>query len=245
MWSGAARALSGHLRILKPDLPGHGENPAAAPSSLDSHADFLEALLEDLPAPVGLAGFSMGGYVLFALMRRRPEKVGAIALVDSRAAADDEAGKAFRDTTIGMIRSGGAAAILEPTISHLLAPASLSNRDLVERVRRIILRQKPETVEADLAAMRDRADARDLLSTISVPALVVVGDQDVISKPAESRAMADAIPGARFSTIPMAGHLTPMERPKAVAAALSQFFGETLGAPPEGSQPNVVKTEGS
>lgn len=234
MWSGVARSLSSHLLVVKPDLPGHGANPAAAPGRLEEHADFLEAILENLPSPVGVAGFSMGGYILFALMKRHPQNVRAVALVDTRATGDDEAGKTVRDTTIDMVRSGGAAAILDATISHLLAPASLQNRDLVERVRRIILRQKPETIEADLAAMRDREDSTGSLPEISVPALVLVGEEDVISPPAKCREMADAIPGARLVTIPMAGHLTPMERPKAVAMALSEFLGAALGPSPPG-----------
>src|SRR6266508_2821705 len=91
MWSGVARALAPALRVLKPDLPGHGENAAAALPSLEAHADFAEAVLGELDGPVGLAGFSMGGYVALALMKRRPEKVRALALVDTRAGPDDEA----------------------------------------------------------------------------------------------------------------------------------------------------------
>jgi pimeloyl-ACP methyl ester carboxylesterase len=116
-------------------------------------------------------------------------------------------------------------------IPKLLSPSSVGNRDLVERVRRIILRQKPETVEADLSAMRDRADSRPALATLGIPALVVVGAEDTLTPPADSEAMASAIPGARLATIPGAGHLAPMERPGAVAAALSEFFGATLRPP--------------
>ena len=109
MWSGVARVLATGLRVLKPDLPGHGENPAAAPSSLEGHADFVEALLAELPAPVGLAGFSMGGYTALALMRRRPEKVRAFALLDSRAGAEDDAGRGRRDEAIATVKSAWAS----------------------------------------------------------------------------------------------------------------------------------------
>ncbi len=98
-------------------------------------------------------------------------------------------------------------------------------------MRRIILRQKPETVEADLHAMRDRPDARAGLSAIAIPTLVLVGAQDTLTPPADAHAMADAIAGARLATIPGAGHLAPMERPGAVAAALGDFFAAALGAP--------------
>src|SRR6266536_1814507 len=111
MWSGVARALSSRFRVLKPDLPGRGENPVQAQGTIESYADFIEALLDQLPDPAGLAGFSMGGYAVLALMKRNPARVRALALVDTRAAADDEAGRAARDAAIESVRSGGASAV--------------------------------------------------------------------------------------------------------------------------------------
>ena len=231
MWSGVARALASRFRVLKPDLPGRGETAAPSAGTIEDSADFVAAILAELPGPAGVAGFSMGGYVALALARRHPETLAALALVDTRAAADDESGKAKRDEAIATLRTGGVGAIAEGLLPKLLSPLSLSNRDLLERARRIMLRQKPETVEADLTAMRDRSDALGSLSEIAVPTLVVVGEQDALTPPADSQAMAEAIPGARLVTVAGAGHLTPMERPGAVAAALSDFFGTALGAP--------------
>jgi pimeloyl-ACP methyl ester carboxylesterase len=228
MWSGVARGLATRFRVLKPDLPGHGENPAAAPSELDGHAEFVESIVKELPPPVGLAGFSMGGYVAFALLRRGRANLGALALVDTRAEADDDEGKKRRNDAIEAVRSGGAAKIADAMLPRLLAEPSLANHDLTERLRRIILRQKPESIEADLAAMRDRRDAGDLLPQIRVPALVIVGEQDTLTPPALSETMAAAIPGASLVKIHGAGHLTPMERPGAVAAALGDLFAGAL-----------------
>jgi pimeloyl-ACP methyl ester carboxylesterase len=237
MWSGVARALTPRFRIVKPDLPGRGDTPSPSDGRIEDYADFLEAILEALGSPAGLAGFSMGGYAALSLARRKPERLAALALVDTRAQPDDEAGKAKRDEAIAGVRSGGVGPIADGMVGKLLSPASLANRDLVERVRRIILRQKPETVEADLAAMRDRPDARPWLAEIAVPTLVVVGAEDALTPPADAEAMASAIPGARLATIPGAGHLAPMERPGAVAAALSDFFGATLTPPAENPAP--------
>jgi len=224
MWSGVARALSTRFRVLKPDLPGRGNTEAEAPGSIEGYADFVEAIVDQLEAPVGLAGFSFGGYICLAFLKRRPEKIRALALVDTRATADDEAGRRKRDETIAAVRSNGLAPILESMPGKLLSPESLARQDLLERVQRIISRQKPETVEADLAAMRDRPDSSDFLREISIPTIVLVGERDVLTPPADSEAMAAAIPGARLVTIAGAGHLAPMERPKAVSQALEEFF---------------------
>jgi pimeloyl-ACP methyl ester carboxylesterase len=230
MWSGVARALSSQFRVLKPDLPGRGNTEADAPSGIDGYADFLATIVDSLEEPVGIAGFSFGGYISLALLKRRPERVRAIALVDSRAGADDDAGRAKRDETIAAVRANGLAPVLEAMPAKLLSPEGLARADLVERVQRIISRQKPETVEADLAAMRDRPDSTGFLREIGIPALVVVGDRDVLTPPADSEAMAAAIPGAKLVTIPGAGHLAPMERPKAVAGALAEFFSAALAS---------------
>ena len=237
MWSGVARALSARFRVLKPDLPGRGETPSASDGTIEGYADFMAAILDTLPGGAGLAGFSMGGYAALALARRRPQTLRALALVDTRASADDETGRAKRDEAIATVRASGVAPIVEAMLPRLLAPESLSNRDLVERARRIMSRQKAETVEADLRAMRDRPDARPFLGEIRIPTLVLVGERDTLTPPADSEAMAAAIPGARLVTVPGAGHLTPMERPGAVAAALGEFFGAALpGEPGAGSR---------
>ncbi|HEY3172201.1 MAG TPA: alpha/beta fold hydrolase [Thermoanaerobaculia bacterium] len=228
MWSGVARALSTQFRVLKPDLPGRGNTEAPAPDSIEGYADFVDAIVGQLEGPVGLAGFSFGGYITLAYLKRRPEKIRALAFVDTRASADDEAGRKKRDEMIAAVRGNGLAPVLESMPGKLLSPESLARRDLVERVQRIISRQKPETIEADLVAMRDRPDSSDFLRQISIPTLVLVGERDLLTPPADSEAMAAAIPAARLVTIPGAGHLAPMERPKAVSQALGDFFAAAL-----------------
>jgi len=113
MWSGVARALSTQFRVLKPDLPGRGNTEAPAPDSIEGYAGFLEGIVGQLEGSVGLAGFSFGGYITMALLKRRPEKIRALALVDTRASADDEAGRRKRDETIAAVRSNGLAPVLE------------------------------------------------------------------------------------------------------------------------------------
>ncbi|HYK43403.1 MAG TPA: alpha/beta fold hydrolase, partial [Thermoanaerobaculia bacterium] len=194
---------------------------------MESYADFLEEIVRSAGA-AGVAGFSMGGYAALALLRRRPEGVRALALVDSRAGADDDAGRAKRDQAISDIRARGAAAAADAMIDKLLSPESRARADMVERVRRMILRQKPETLESDLTAMRDRADQTALLPEIRVPTLVLAGELDAITPPGPAREMAASIPGAEFVEIPGAGHLSPAEKPKVVAAALGAFFARAM-----------------
>jgi pimeloyl-ACP methyl ester carboxylesterase len=92
---------------------------------------------------------------------------------------------------------------------------------VIQRARSIASAQPPERVIAMLAALRDRGDSRDLLAGVAVPTTVICGSQDAITPPAGARAMADAIPGARYIEIADAGHLSMMEQPAAFAAGLN------------------------
>ena len=111
----------------------------------------------------------MGGYVALDVLRQPPANLRAVALVDTRAEADDEEGKKKRDEAIAAVRSGGVASVADSMVGKLVSEGSLANRDLIERLRRIILRQRPETVEADLIAMKGRRDSTDLLRGSACP----------------------------------------------------------------------------
>ncbi len=228
MWSGVARILSSEFRVVKPDLPGRPENPLPPGGTIGSFAEFLAALVAASPPPVGVAGFSMGGYALLALLRDRPEGIGAAALIDTRASADDEAGRAKREEAIASLQAGGPAAVADAMIPKLLSAEARGRADVVERVRRTILRQSAATLQSDLEAMRDRPDQTSFLERIAIPTLVIAGEHDEVASSESARRMAEAIPGAHFVEIAGAGHATPIERPRAVAAALAGFFRPAL-----------------
>ncbi|HEU4419904.1 MAG TPA: alpha/beta fold hydrolase, partial [Planctomycetota bacterium] len=99
-------------------------------------------------------------------------------------------------------------------------------RDLMLRARvQTMAESLPvETIVADLRGLRDRPDRTALLATITVPTLVVVGSEDVISTPAESEQIARSILGARLAVVPGCGHLVPMEDPSAFAQHLGAFW---------------------
>jgi 3-oxoadipate enol-lactonase len=100
----------------------------------------------------------------------------------------------------------------------------------VEQVRTMIGRSPVPGIVGALGAIRDRPDSTSLLPTIDVPTLVVVGAEDELTPPAASRAMASAIPSAAMTTIPGAGHLSPLEAPTAVTRVIAEFL-EALPRP--------------
>lgn len=184
-----------------------------------SLADWADVAASAMERPQIVCGLSMGGYAAFELVRRHPGKVAGLVLADTRADPDSAEARAGRDAAVERVHREGVAAQFEATYPALFRTAP--DAAVVERARRIALAQPSERVIAMLTALRDRADSRDLLAGIAVPTTVICGSQDAITPPAGARAMADAIPGARYIEIADAGHLSVMEQPAAFAQAVS------------------------
>jgi len=167
----------------------------------------------------------MGGYVTFELLRRHPKRVQALILCDTKAEADSPQGRRERDELAALARSAGAAAVAERLLPALLAPAThTAQPEVVQQVREMIERTSVAGIVGALHAMRDRPDSTALLPQIRVPTLVLGGADDAIASPAAMQAMAAAIPGSQFATIPSAGHLAPLEQPLAISRRLTDFL---------------------
>ena len=113
-------------------------------------------------------------------------------------------------------------------LPKLLAPTSYqTKRALVEQVRAIMTGSYISGIVGDLMAIAERPDSTPLLKKITCPTLVLVGEMDALTSPAENKRIADGIPGARLQIIPSAGHLSNLEQPEIFNEAL-RAFGETI-----------------
>jgi pimeloyl-ACP methyl ester carboxylesterase len=226
LWREAAAALvapdAASWRLLAPDLPGFGDSPArpGAPPTLDAWADLLVALLDARGVRrAAVAGLSMGGYVALALWRRHPDRVRALVLADTRASADTPEARARRDALVALGRTEGAAALVATQLEGALGPATRADAARATRFAELLGGASLDGMGAALHAMRDRPDAGATAAGITVPTLVVGGADDAITRPAELRALAAAIPGARLTLLEGAGHASAWEVPQAFAEA--------------------------
>jgi 3-oxoadipate enol-lactonase len=228
LWAAQVDAFANMTRVISPDLRGHGRSQVVpGPFTMEQHADDLIALLDQLKIHRAVvAGLSMGGYVAFALWRRYPEHIRGLILADTRAEPDSVSARGSRDAAIARVQQIGAAAYADEMLPRLLAPASQADVKIAGAARRIMAEQPVEGIVGALGGLRDRADSRTTLSTITVPTLVVTGEADVITPPVDAQAMAAAIPGARFVVVPKAGHLSPLENSRAFNAAVRAFLSD-------------------
>ncbi|HEX7119836.1 MAG TPA: alpha/beta fold hydrolase [Longimicrobiales bacterium] len=234
LWDEQIERLPDRWRWIAPDLRGFGRSAPGAPAgplAMDEYADDLVALLDRLDVPAAtVCGVSMGGYVAFALWRRHPDRVHAVVLCDTRAAADTEAARRARVQLAIRVQREGARAAADAMLPKLLSAATRRERPEIEaRLRSMIESTAPESIVRGLEGLADRADSTDLLPTITVPTLVLHGAEDATVPVDEARAMAERIPGARLRVIEGAGHLPNVERPAAFDRELVHFL-EATGA---------------
>jgi pimeloyl-ACP methyl ester carboxylesterase len=226
-WDHQVAALSGDVRCVRVDLWGCGDSPpppAGAPSLDTFAAAVLDALAERDIDRVSVVGLSMGGYLAFALWRLAPERIRALALCNTRAAADAPGSRDDRLAMADLVeRAQSVEPIVESMVGRLLSPDAQAEAHIADPVRGRIRRCTPAGIAFAQRAIATRPDSTSLLSSINVPTLVIAGTQDAIVGPDEVRAIADSIPDARYAELDC-GHLSNLELPRPVNEQLAAFF---------------------
>lgn len=228
MWESSLRAVPEGWRAVAPDLRGFGQSAlpgAADPSMADFAGDVIDLLDHLKVKDAAVVGCSMGGYVLFEMLRSAPRYISAVGLVSTRPGADSDDGRRNREKMIDQVDREGVAAIAAQMTPKLLGATTARERpDLVGRVRQLCEANTREGINAAIRAMMTRGDSTPLLAQIDVPALVVAGVEDGIVPPAEAERMHRAIAGSQHASVPSAGHLPNLEQPALFDTLLSQFL---------------------
>lgn len=207
---------------------------AALPPSVDALAldnpalDTVEAIaaahLVKLPERFWLAGFSFGGYVALAMLALAPERVQGIAMLCTAPFADSEAAAQKRLAALDAVAQGRYFEMVAAGVANTFHPDSLANAPLMAARQAMVQDYGPERYAAHVRATAARPDRSALLDGSS-PTLVLAGSHDKLFPPEALAAYAERIPGAQQRVVGPAGHLAPMEQPRAVAEALAQWMG--------------------
>jgi 3-oxoadipate enol-lactonase len=229
MWDEQLTGIGNVYRVIAPDLRGFGESPVPeGVYTMDAMADDVVELLEtlEIAGPVVVGGLSMGGYVALSLVSRYPTRVKGLILMDTRAGADTpEAAQGREATAKAVIAADSVMQVVDGMIPRLFCKmTSEQHPKRVESMKAVMEQTAPQGVVGALRGMASRPDRRADLPKIAVPTLIMVGEEDVITPPAEAQAMAEAIPNARLEVIPKAGHMAPYENPAAANAAILRFL---------------------
>ena len=229
LWDQQRRALGPRVRCIAVDLRGFGESTMSGPVTMDSYADEVAAVLDVLEIDRAVVcGLSMGGYVAMALWRRHPQRVRALIFCDTKATADTVEGRAKRDATIQLAQTEGAATVAERQLPGMVGKTTRERQpEVATLMHQMMARQSVSAMVGALQAMRDRPDSVATLGTVSVPTLLVVGEEDALTPVSDAQAMLAALPAAlhaKLEIVAGAGHVSCVERPAAVTHVLADFL---------------------
>jgi 3-oxoadipate enol-lactonase len=227
LWTPQLGGLANHADCFAPDVR------SCPPFTMDDYADDIIAELDHhhIERAV-IAGLSMGGYTAFACWRRHPERIRALILAATRATPDTPEPAARRRALAERIRQEGMPAIAPSQAAGQLGATTRATRpELVDQVTAMMASVPPATALGAIEAMLARIDSTPTLATITVPTLVLGGDEDPFITSDEITGMARAINGSRLEILTRSGHLCNLERPAAFNHVVAEFLS-TVGSTP-------------
>jgi pimeloyl-ACP methyl ester carboxylesterase len=219
LWSAVTERLDGRIDSWVADLTADDSIAAMAARVLDA-------------APwerFALAGHSMGGYVALEIMRRAPERVERLALLDTQARPDTPDAVGRRKVLIELAQTGRFDEVAERLIPVVFDSVEIVDPGLVAMHREMVRSVGVEAFLRLQRAIMGRVDSRPDLGSIRCPTLVLCGAHDLLTPPDRHEEMAAAIRSAKLVVVPGAGHLSPLERPYEVAYALGNWLQANAG----------------
>jgi pimeloyl-ACP methyl ester carboxylesterase len=228
MFSPQFEDLPDRFRCIAWDMRGHGRSDCPpGPWSMQDLVDDMIAFIEGVDAvPCHLVGMSVGGMIAPRVALQRPELVRSLVLIDTSADAEDpERAALYTGFQDAIAAEGITDDLLEAGLPILFGERYRNTEQKamefhVDRVRAM----KTEASVEGLRSFIARDSVLDRLGEISVPVLVIHGEEDIAQPMAEAEKIVERVPGAELVRIPEAGHTTPLEAPDAVNEALSSFL---------------------
>jgi len=226
-WLPLSPVLSSRYRLIVPDLRGHGESSLGnGPATMQKYADDIATVMTAAGVErAPLIGVSIGGYAIFEFWRRFRERVGALVLCNTKAAADINDARKARLESARDVLERGTEPFFEGMLPKLLGETTRRSRpDLLEGALRMMRKMSAEEIAGVQRGMAERPDSASTLNTINVPTLIITGDEDKMTGVAEAEIMKQNIAGSQMRVIAKAGHYSPWEQPEEVGKLLRQFL---------------------
>lgn len=222
LWDRQVAALAGDFHVVRYDAPGHGATaPPTPPTTVDDLAACAVAVLDELGlSSVSVVGAALGATAAIRLAAIHPQRVDRLVLANAAARAGTP--QAW-DERAALARSQGMAKVADFVLPRFFTDGfAAQHPDVVAGVRATVEATDPDGYAACCAALRD-ADLSDDLGHIGAPALVLSATHDLLTTPADGRALADAIADSRYEELD-AAHLACVEQADAFSAAVRRFL---------------------
>jgi 3-oxoadipate enol-lactonase len=227
MWEPQMKALPNHFRAITYDVRGHGASEVGdGQYTIEFFVDDLIALLDHLVIDkVILCGLSMGGYIALRAYERHPGRFKAMVFCDTKSEADSNEAKIKRSATLRTVKSDGVGVFADEFVKAIFAAETFrTHPEVVESIKSTILSNSPIGICGAAIALATRTDTSGVLSKISVPTLILVGEEDKLTPPAASEAMHRQIAGSELHVIGHAGHMSNLENAPEFDKHLIEFL---------------------
>jgi pimeloyl-ACP methyl ester carboxylesterase len=225
-------SLLGSPRLFADQLPAlwrFGPVSIATHYTHDSMSAVAALVLAAAPPRFRLVGLSMGGYLAFEIMRQAADRVAMLALLDTSARPDGVEQAERRREQIALAERGEFARVVDALFERWVRSSRRDDPSLRRVVRQMASDVGAEAFVRQQTAIMNRPDSRPDLAAIGCPTLVVVGAEDEITSPAHAAEIAEGVAGARLVVVPNCGHLSTIEQPGAVTAALVEWLDMPRG----------------
>ncbi|GHF68875.1 alpha/beta fold hydrolase [Streptomyces thermodiastaticus] len=224
MWAPQLAAFAPARRVVAPDLRGYGASPVTSGiTSLARFAQDIEELLDELKVDTFvLAGLSMGGQIAMECYRQFPQRIAGLVLADTFAAPETDEGKRARNAMADRLLREGMRGYADEMLDRMVLPDA--DPRVKEHVHRMMTATAPEGAAAALRGRAERPDYRELLTRVSVPALVVVGAEDTYTPVTDAEEMHRALPDSTLHVVEGAAHMPNLERPDEFNRVLGAFL---------------------
>jgi len=209
-------------RAIAFDYPGYGESEFVEGATRDDYAASIIAAMGRLGIDrAHICGLSLGGVVAIALHAAAPERCASLIIADSFAAHPD--GQGIHDRSIAASQSMTMRELAEARTDVLLGSAATP--DLRAEVVDTMAAIDPAAFRIGVVAVW-LADQRDRAAAITVPTLILCGDEDRVTPPALSDELQSLIAGSQLQIIKGSGHLANAEQPQAFNLAIESFLSQ-------------------
>jgi 3-oxoadipate enol-lactonase len=223
MWTDQIALTAKTCRAIAYDIRGHGSSDVGdGQYTIEGHVDDLVGLMDFLQVGKAvLVGLSMGGYITLRALERNPERFLAAVLCDTRSEADTNEGKIRRFSGMKTVKMQGASAFADTFVRAVFAEESFANfPQAVQLIHNTISTTPALSIAGTLLALASRTDTTEGLRNITVPTLILVGENDTLTPPSAARSMHERIRGSMLHIIPGAAHMSNLEN--------AQLFNELL-----------------
>jgi pimeloyl-ACP methyl ester carboxylesterase len=224
IWNEVVQQLADKARVITPDLRGYGASPKPEGDySMRTMADDILALMDRLNLEKAIvAGHSMGGYITLAFAKAYPQRLSGVGLVATQAAADLPERRQARLILVDEIKRKGPQAVIHATLKKYSR-----NPEVLKYTQELMQKAAPHVLMACLRGMADREDMMDFLKEISVPTVVIAGEQDDLIPIERAFEVVERLQRGWVVSIPNAGHMPMMEAPQRVASAFIELLQQT------------------